>query len=311
MANETTQSGTVDVAEMSDEAVLELAQQADALRNETGTAFGQEQEGKLTGEVPKEISPQEPAKQAEVKKDTKEPAKEQDAQATEQPKQEESYLDKLPQDLREKIEKEQRRFARNWQRLQDQQAFLKQQEEQLRQKQIEIEAKEKLPDPDEYEKLASKYEEEGDVELARKAKDYAKHLRDQIPVIQKRKYEAQQAAFTDRWRTNWDEQLDDNPELGDPKTELYAIAKQLYETNPTFRTTLEGPRHLVALAKDLKLAKSASQVAAENAALKAEIKKLKEATSVGGGGESMGKARPVHEMDDSALRAWIAEQENL
>lgn len=187
-----------------------------------------------------------------------------------------------------KAQKDKDRLDRNWKKQQEIAEQNRRDREQLEREREDLrrerESKQqqqapKLPDSDrdeegftaeQYEKYAEEFLAEGNREYAATARQKAVALR--VATIQR------------KWQENIDAMVKEEPALAERENPVVKAAQKILEEIPVLRTTPEGARHAVRIAKAESTSSIVSGLQAENQKLKTEVDRLTKAMSVSGSG---------------------------
>lgn len=187
-----------------------------------------------------------------------------------------------------KLRKDKQRLARNWQELQAEKEAFRLEQEKIAAERKELEelrskAKEPQYSPEEYEAVAEKFESEGEYDLAVAAKRKAAEVRAELKDAEARKGQQQIESYQKEWMANRDKVLEANPELKDPKSDLFKKANSVLEEHrDLLMSTPKGAQYAVDLAKLMLTSDKVGSLQKKVEALQAENNKLKKATSVTG-----------------------------
>jgi hypothetical protein len=190
-----------------------------------------------------------------------------------------------------KAAKEGERREKSWQKLNEEKAALKAEREALEQQKRELEqqrqqreqAQADTPKPnaeaDEWDRVAKQLEEEGNAELAGRAKAKAKAARDAVAAETQKQ---SQAKFVNEWNSHLEKLTSENPDLQNPETALYKTVAELIKSKPVLSQYAAGISDAVAYAKTKLAADSVAGLQATIAEQKKQIDELNKKLSPSG-----------------------------
>ena len=146
-------------------------------------------------------------------------------------------------------QKDAERLERSWQKLEAEkehlrkrEALLLQREQAAAQPHAQQPSDAKDGDPTLYEELADRYEAEGDLDMAKFAREKAQRLRRAAPQNAEQNAEQLRRQFQMEQQVHIAYALKEHPELEDPSSPFGAEVRQLLQTQRIFSTVPEGPR---------------------------------------------------------------------
>jgi hypothetical protein len=182
--------------------------------------------------------------------------------------------------------KEHERRDRSWQKLEEEKNLLRRDREAVeierrRTNQTAAPRDESGYSADDYEIAARSFEENGDPELAGRARSRAQTLRH---TAQTRAAEGEAQEFRAKWQETINKVVEERPELRDVNSDLGRKVATALRTHPHFSYTPEGFRRAVEHVELQEKAASLPGLHTEVERLKTENQRLNRLTSVGGSG---------------------------
>lgn len=192
-----------------------------------------------------------------------------------------------------KYAKERERQDRSWQAINERKAELEKREAELAEREKSIEAKRsEVEKPTEskdergytasdYERAAEQFREHGDADLALRASNRAKELREKD---QKASAEGQQKKFLGAWYGHQNEILEKRPELKDVNSELGQAVTKLLKEDRIYSNIPDGFKRAVRDAENASKAELVPSLEKKVAELQEEITRLNSKLQPGGSG---------------------------
>lgn len=234
----------------------------------------------------------------------------------EQPAQEESAYARL--------KKDQARLARNRQEHQAEREQFLREREQLQREREEFERQRTTPPPAEKSPLAefseealAQYAEDAEADgrhaQAARARAEIERRKAQPPPAPQRQQGSDpvsQERFVAAWKGNLETLTKENPDLGNPQSELYQETAGILKARPILHTYPDGIKDAVTLAKLQKEASAVPGLRKKVTDLEQEVQRLRAATTPAGGAPEQrgGAAKPFEQMSAEEQRASLRRQ---
>ena len=188
----------------------------------------------------------------------------------------------------EKLRKDQLRQNKAWKKLEDEKAEFRKQQEALTEQQKKLETDkldvaEKLAkpaepqDPESLKRVAERFREEDEHELAEQAEQMARELSESKQNASKTVAEKD---FREGWQKSLDQQVEKHPELKDPDSSLHKEVASLLKAKPVLTTYVGGFDDAVQVALMQQEIVNAKTLQEQNQKLEAELNQLKERTQL-------------------------------
>ena len=206
----------------------------------------------------------------------------------------------------EKLRKAEQRQNKAWQKIEDEKSEVRKLRDELDASRVELDADRlkiaegitnvgSTQSPETLDKVAEKFRDEGEPELA----DEAERMANEARVTQS---DAFKAVDIDRFKKSWEVNLNGeiaaNPDLKDPETALYKTVKQLMAEKPVLATYETGFSDAVEVAKNLLKVGKVGSLETENKKLLKELNDLKQRTQLSGGDvPKRGKPKGFDDLD--------------
>lgn len=177
-------------------------------------------------------------------------------------------------------------------------AFIEEQLRKLREARQEAEFT-----PEHYEDAAERFEDDGNDEMAAKARRRAVELRSEL---QAEKAELARFKAEQQWKANMDELAKDQPDLMKEGTELNTTVREVLQVIPQFQQDPNGINHAVRAANILIENKQLKDVQALNDELQAKVKMLEQKLHPGGATPlPLEPGGDVSQMDEAQQREYF------
>lgn len=215
----------------------------------------------------------------------------------------------------QKARKDSERLDKSWKSLNDEKEKFRAEREKelaeikrLREESVKKEADDPLLkyEPDELEEAAKEWDEEGDTELAERARKEAVRLRKVKGELEAQK---QNAAFEETRNRAWNESMEKYPSLKDINSEFSQGVISLIKQEKVFSLYPEGWRDAARVVELRQKAAKAESFEKRVKELEDENKKLREATAISGSPPSdRAKAKSFSEMSPAEMDAYLTRQ---
>ena len=265
---------------------------------------------------------EEPAKQTAK-------AEDKPKEATEEPvKDAEELSEEKPKSKYSRAKKSQERANKSWKEINAEKERVKEEKAELEKQKAEFESQksnafseiQQRKDaaqfaPEDYEKIAQEYREEGRDDLAEMAITKAKTARE---TIEQQKVLTAQRTVMEQWEANLSQNVKDNPDLKDQDSKLYKYVSELLDRKKILATYPEGINDAVEAAKAFIKAARVDELETENSKLNKELKELNEKTQLNGStvdqserDESFGDLSPDKQRNELLKMVKDADQRGL
>ena len=275
-----------------------------------------------TASTPSDTAAEEPKQQI----DTVEDKPKEDA--TEPEKDAEEPTEEKPKSKYSRAKKSQERANKSWKEANAEKDRVKAERADLEKQKAEFEAQksnafseiQQRKDaaqfaPEDYEKIAQEYREEGRDDLAEMAITKAKTARE---TIEQQKVLTAQRTVMEQWEANLSQNVKDNPDLKDQDSKLYKYVSELLDRKKILATYPEGINDAVEAAKAFIKAARVDELETENSKLNKELKELNEKTQLNGStvdqserDESFGDLSPDKQRNELLKMVKDADQRGL
>lgn len=188
----------------------------------------------------------------------------------------------------EKLRKAEQRQNKAWQKIEGEKADVRKLKEELDAERKALEGDRlqvaeslantgKAHSPEALEKVAERFRDEGDPELAAEAEKMAKEARESQGNASKT---VEVERFKETWRTSIEKETESNPDLKNSDSALYKTVAKLLREKPVLATYETGFTDAVEVAKSFLKGDQLSTLETENKRLKNELSTLKNRTQL-------------------------------
>lgn len=214
----------------------------------------------------------------------------------------------------EKLRKAEQRQNKAWQKIEDEKSEVRKLREELDSSRAELDADRlkvaegitnvgSTQSPETLDKVAEKFRDEGEPELA----DEAERMANEARVTQSEAYKAVDIdRFKKSWEVNLNGEIAANPDLKDPETALYKTVKQLMAEKPVLATYETGFSDAVEVAKNILRVGKVGSLETENKKLLEELNDLKQRTELSSGDvPKRGRPKSFDDLDVSEQKRRV------